>query len=142
METEESQLIKIYHDLVDEWMNCTTNSGYIIIMAKINGGNNMKPGILFNHITGKLKSKKKLKVLTYNHLSLIFKSNTLNSENSKMLTSNMEDFDSQEWFINTLPFNIIDYKDTQWRIALFSDTSVALNVFFNRDFSLSCPKKS
>ena len=135
METEESQLIKIYHDLVDEWMNCTTNSGYIIIMAKINGGNNMKPGILFDYETGKLKSKEELKLITYNHLSFIFKSNTLNSENSKMLISNIEDFLSQGWSTDNL-LEIKDDTNTEWR----KDPSITeLDAFFHLDFSLRTP---
>lgn len=135
MEIEENHLIDLYHEIVQEWVDCKHNSDYIRIMAKINGGKHMKPGILFNYKTGKLKSKEDLKLITYNHLSYIFKSNTLNSENSKMLISNIEDFMSQGWSTNNL-LEIKDDTNTEWR----KDPSITeLDVFFNLDFSLRTP---
>lgn len=136
MESEEAKLIQIYKRLVKKLERATRIEQCLEIIVEVNGGNSTNPAVLFDNKTGKLKTFRQLYKLAEKCLFLIFKSNTLNSENSKLLIFNSKIYKKQKWGLASGRKKVVqDSSDCRWRLRKLRN-DVSLSDFFNLDFSL------
>lgn len=135
---EEKQLLLDFKTLLRDAKHPTTQAQCIKIISQINGGIATNPSIFFSHPSGELKSLPELSTLSRRHLGYIFKDNTMNSENSKMLTDNVRQFNHDQTKWKTLDQQIVSAREDQgdqeasWRIPMLK--TQRMNVFFTAGF--------
>lgn len=126
-------LVAVYRALVENWTTAKTPADLVLIFSKINGGSTANPRPLFNEAKGILKTMKDLRETLYDHLAIIFKSNTTNSYSSHMLITNQESHDEslRRWTRGKL---------TDTVKALLRDPKSNMGTLFNSDMTIRSQK--
>jgi hypothetical protein len=121
MDVLKAELVAKYRGLAEAWTNARSRQDLIKIYAQINGGKSANPIPLFNQQTGQLKSRAELSILVHDHLKLIFKENTNNSENSVMLLWNVQTY---------------EHDLSTWGSVGPASPGSTMETFFNQDMTL------